>query len=116
MNKLKNERLAGIIKKDVSDIIQFELKNSELGMVTVTEVTLNKDYSQAKIFVSFMGSKLSKPESIEALMRAKGFIRSSLAKQLDIRKCPDLLFVEDDSLEYGNHIDKLIDDLKHKAG
>lgn len=107
---IKQDRLAGIIRREVSDIIQFELKNKNTGLVTVTDVTVTGDLSIAKVYVTILGAK--DEEALEQLRRAKGFIRSMLGKRLSVRKCPDLIFVLDTSLETGNRINQLIKDFK----
>ena len=102
----KQDKVSVSILKYVSDIIQFELKSSEIGFITVTGVEVTGDLSIAKIFVSFLDNK-NVEKRFEALNRCKGFIRSSLAKKLTIRKTPSLIFVIDDSFERGMKIEKL---------
>ncbi len=94
----RNERIHSLIQKNVSEILQFELKNSSVGFVSVTEAIVNSDNSFAKIYVSFLG-KGDKEKRLEALNRCKGFIRSELAKRLDIYKVPELAFIIDDTYE-----------------
>lgn len=106
----KQDKVSVSILKYVSDIIQFELKSSEIGFITVTGVEVTGDLSIAKIFVSFLDNK-NVDKRLEALNRCKGFIRSSLAKKLTIRKTPSLIFVIDDSFERGMKIEKLIKDI-----
>ena len=106
----KQDKVSVSILKYVSDIIQFELKSSEIGFITVTGVEVTGDLSIAKIFVSFLDNK-NVERRFEALNRCKGFIRSSLAKKLTIRKTPSLIFVIDDSFERGMKIEKLIKDI-----
>ena len=99
---VKQERVAQIILKDVTDIIQFSLKDPNVGFVTITDVQVTNDYSYATIYVSFLGKEERKQAGLKALNRAKGFIRSELGKRLSIRKVPDLIFKLDDSLEKAN--------------
>ena len=106
----KQDKVSVSILKYVSDIIQFELKSSEIGFITVTGVEVTGDLSIAKIFVSFLDNK-NVEKRFEALNRCKGFIRSSLAKKLTIRKVPSLVFIIDDSFERGMKIEKLIQGL-----
>ena len=106
----KQDKVSVSILKYVSDIIQFELKSSEIGFITVTGVEVTGDLSIAKIFISFLDNK-NVEKRFEALNRCKGFIRSSLAKKLTIRKTPTLIFVIDDSFERGMKIEKLIKDI-----
>lgn len=107
---VKQDRLAVLIQKYISDIIQFELKSKEVGLATVTRVKVSDDNSWAKVFVSFLAD--NKEEHLEALKRSKGFIRSSLAKKLTIRKTPDINFVIDDSYEKGEKIESILRELR----
>jgi len=109
---LKKERLATIIAREVSDIIQFSLKDPNVGFVTITDVEVTGDLSIAKIYVTVFDKKKDSNVTIDALKRAKGFIRSELGKRLTVKKCPDLVFVLDTSLEKGNRIDELIKQTK----
>ena len=111
MAVLKAERMDHILLKEISRILQFELKNPKLGFVTVTDVQCTKDLSLAKVYVSFLGQQTRNDAGLRVLNQSKGFIRSNLAKKIKIRKMPDLLFVQDLSLEQGNRIEKILHDL-----
>lgn len=112
MAKLKQEKLAVQIQKYISDIIQFELKTNNLGIVTVTRVKVSDDNSWAKVYVSFLNK--DKEKSLENLKECKPFIRSALAKKLTIRRTPDITFTIDDSFEKGEKIEKIIRELNNK--
>ena len=103
----KQERIAALIRKNVAEIIQIELKNPHLGFVSIPEVKVSKDFSYAKVYVSFILEKDEK-EGMEVLEHSKGFIRSSLAKKLDIRRCPELVFVLDEGYKKEERINKLL--------
>ena len=105
---LKAEKIAGIIQKEVSEIIQFELKDPKIGFITITDVTVTNDLSIAKVYVSFLGQKAREEAGMKALESSKGFIRSHLAKRMTLRKVPELQFKIDDSLERGNKIEKIL--------
>lgn len=105
----KEERIATLIRKNLSEIIQFELKNPHLGFLSIPEVKVSKDISFAKIYVSFFFDK-DKESGLEILEKSKGFIRSSLAKKMDTRRIPDLIFVLDDGYEKEQRIIDLIKD------
>ncbi len=109
---LKQERLDMIIQREISSILQFELKNPKLGFVTVTDVQCSKDLSVAKVYVSFLGKQERNDAGMKVLNQSKGYIRSNLAKKLTIRKTPDLVFIQDTSLEQGNRIEKILHDIK----
>ena len=103
----KQERIAGIIRKGIAEIITLELKNPHLGFVTITEVKVTNDISYAKVYVSFIMEKDEK-EGMKVLEKSKGFIRSSLAKRLDTRRCPELIFVLDDGYKKEARISELL--------
>ena len=108
---MKKEKMDNIIQRELSSIIQMEVKDPKIGFCTITGVDITNDLSIAKVYVSFLNKNVK--ESMDALQHSKGFIRSLLAKRLTIRKCPELHFVLDKSLEYGNKIETIINDLNH---
>jgi len=96
---------SGLPIKNISEIIQFEVKSKSIGFVTVTDVVVSNDFSHAKVYVTFLGQG-NVNSRLEALERTKGFIRSSLARKMDIRKVPELHFIVDDSFEKARKIDE----------
>lgn len=106
--KLKVDKMNHIIQRELSDILQNDVKNANLGFCTVTEVSLTNDMSIAKVYVSFITNKR---KGLEALENSKGYIRSQLSRRINLRRCPELQFVLDTSLQYGNRIDKIIESL-----
>jgi ribosome-binding factor A len=109
----KEERIAGIIRKSISEIITMELKNPHLGFVTIPEVKVSKDFSYAKVYVSFMFENEIE-EGMKVLEKSKGFIRSGLAKRLDTRRCPELVFILDESFKKEARITELLNKDKEK--
>lgn len=105
---VKQERIEGIIRKEISEIIQRELKDPDLGFVTITDVECTNDYSFAKIYVTFLQVKGSEERGLEVLNKAKGLLRSHLAKKLTIRKTPELIFKIDRSFDEGGKIESLL--------
>ncbi len=108
---IKQDRIDQILKKEVSRFLQFELKNPKLGFVTVTDVECTRDMSQAKVFVSFLGKQERNDAGMKVLRSSKGFIRSTLAKNIKARKMPDLIFVQDTSLAQGQKIESILSNL-----
>ena len=108
---IKQKRLEGTIRKNISDIIQFVLKDPNVGFVTITDVHVSNDHSFAKVFVTFLGKDARAQAGLKALNRAKGFIRSELSQRLDIRRTPDLIFVLDETEMKARHIDEIIHNL-----
>lgn len=111
MKKVKNEHLSELIRKEISNIIQYEMKEKRVGLVTITDVRVNNDLSLAKVYYTILDREDRIEEDIDNLVHSKGFIRSALAKKLSTYKCPDLQFVYDESLETGNRIDSILKDL-----
>ncbi len=105
----RTKRVAEQIQRDLSDLIRLELKDPRVGMVTLTDVEVARDYSHAKVFFTVMGVNAKAVESAEGLNRAAGFLRSELGKRLSIRIIPQLHFVFDESVERGVRLSTLID-------
>lgn len=103
----RNLRVKSLIAKNLMDILSFELKNPALGMPSINEVDVNGDNSLAKVYVSFLGSKNPK-KNLEELNRCKGYIRSSLAKKMDVYKVPNLLFIYDDRYDEAHHLEEVL--------
>ncbi len=109
MNR-RSDEVAASIQKELSEIIRVRLQDPGIGYVTITRVILTQDLRHARIFVSEMTTGDKKPgRSIEALERAKGFLRSQLGRQVRLRRVPDLEFVDDRSIEEGTRISSLLD-------
>lgn len=103
----KQERIASIIRKNIAEIIQFQLRDPKLGFVSIPEVRVSKDFSYAKVYVSFIKEEDEK-EGLEVLNKAKGFIRSELASKLDTRRVPEIRFVIDDGYKKEARIEELL--------
>ena len=103
----RQERIASIIRKNISEIIQFEIRDPHLGFVSIPEVRVSKDFSYATVYVSFFKDEDIKP-SLEVLNKAKGFIRSELATKLDTRRVPEIRFVLDEGYKREERISELL--------
>lgn len=114
MNSVKHERIEGVIRKEISEFIQKEIKDPELGFVTITDVELTNDYSFAKVYVSFLGNQGSAERGLEVLNKAKGLIRSHISRKLAIKKTPELIFKLDRSLDEGDRIETILKNLNEK--
>ena len=109
---IKLERMNSTFAKEISYILQNEIKDENIKFVSVTGCEITNDLSYAKVYVTVF-DKEKKETTMKALDGAKSFIRGELSKRVEIRHTPELRFVFDDSIEYGNKIDKLIEGL-HK--
>jgi ribosome-binding factor A len=105
------QRVALQIQHEVSMMIARNLKDRRVGFVTVTGVQMSPDLRHAKIFVSLMGSGEEKESSMAALNHASGWIRHELGQRMRMKFLPEIVFLTDTSQEYGEHIDKLIDEI-----
>ena len=99
--KYRKDRLEELIKRIVSEIIFRELKDPRIGFVTITGVELNKDYTEAKIGVSILGSTTDVRKSMEGIRSSSGFVQKLLGKELKIRNLPHVYFYLDKSIEEG---------------
>ena len=109
MNRVDEE-----YKRELSQIISYELKNSNItGMISVTKVKVTPDLRYAKIYVSILNSKNVK-KTLEGLKNSSGFIRSELAKRINLRNTPELTFELVESLEYASKIESILNELKNK--
>jgi len=98
-------------RKELSQIISYDLKNPNVtGMISVTKVKVTTDLKYAKVYVSILNSKNIK-ETMDGLKKSSGFIRSELAKRINLRNTPELIFEIDDSIEYGAKIDSILKEI-----
>ena len=111
----RSDRLSQEIEKEVSDILRRKVRDPRLQGITITGVDVTGDLQQAKIFYSILSDKASDDEKTkEGLKKANGLIRSELGSRLSIYKTPELIFERDRSVQYGDKIDQLINELKSK--
>ena len=103
----RSERVAGQLRRDLARLIQQEIKDPEVGFVSLSDVEVTRDLSHAKVFITVFEPEKA-AESLKALRRASTFLRLRLGQQLRLRHVPELHFVHDDSVEQGSHIDELI--------
>ena len=99
--KHRKDRLEELIKRIVSEIIFRELKDPRIGFVTITGVELNKDYTEARIGVSILGSSTDVRKSMEGIRSSSGFVQKLMGKELKIRNLPRVYFYLDKSVEEG---------------
>ncbi len=114
MPNRNNNRMGRIdeeYRKELSQIISYDLKNPNVtGMISVTKVKATTDLKYAKVYVSILNSKNIK-ETMDGLKKSSGFIRSELAKRINLRNTPELIFEIDDSIEYGAKIDSILKEI-----
>ncbi len=110
------ERVNSLIRQEISELLQRQVKDPRLGnFVVVTDVSTSPDLRHAKIFVSRIGSQEEKQETLSVLAAASGFLRNELAKRLRLRHIPELSFQWDDSIERGDCLVQLIDEVSRDS-
>lgn len=108
-NSNRMARVDEELKRELSNIINYEVKNSNVtGMISVTKVKTSPDLKYARVSVSIINSKNIK-QTLAGLKAASGFIRSRIAEKMNLRITPELVFELDESLIYGEKIDKILE-------
>lgn len=116
MDKKRLYRLQAEIQRIISELLIEGLKDPRIDpMTSVSKVELSNDTSVATIYFSIYGSQKTKEDTLDALENAKGYIRSRLAKVLEIRQVPELRFKIDESVEYSIEIQKILNKLNSES-
>lgn len=111
-NSIKNTRINGEVKRELSNIIRGEIKDPRINpMTSVVEVEVAPDLKSARAYISVLGDEQSQKDTLAGLRSAEGYIRRALAKSINLRNTPEIRFIIDQSIEYGVHMSKLIDDV-----
>ena len=110
---VKLDRLNHTFTEEISKVINEEIKDEDIKFVTITAVDISSDLSYAKVYFTNLIDD-DREKVLNALNRASGFIRNKLTDMVEIRKMPELTFIYDESIEYGNKIEKIIEDIKKK--
>ncbi|OFI46266.1 ribosome-binding factor A [Floricoccus penangensis] len=112
MSNFRSDRVSTEIKREINDILHNKIRDPRLEDVNITDVKVTGDLSQASIYYSLLSDLASDNEKAQkAFKKANGVIRSELAKRMSLYKVPELIFVKDESVEYGNKIDELLRNL-----
>lgn len=109
-------RVAEMIRREVSQMLVSGIKDDRVGagMVSVTNVDVSGDLQHAKIFVSIYGTEAAKAETMAGLRSATGYVRSELGQRMRLRRTPEVLFVDDRSLEEGDRVLTLLSQLRQQ--
>ena len=113
MSSIKIERLNHTIQQEISMILQTEVKDEHIKFVTITGVDTTSDLSFSKVYYTVL-DKDNIASTKEALEKASSFIRTKLAERIDIRHTPELKFIYDTSIAYGEHIEAIIENIHEK--
>ncbi|GAB1538876.1 30S ribosome-binding factor RbfA [Scytonema sp. NUACC21] len=109
-------RVAELIKREVSQMLLNGIKDDRVGtgMVSVTDVDISGDLQHAKIYVSIYGTEEAKAETMAGLKSATGYVRSELGSRIRLRRTPEVVFIEDRSIERGSKVLSLLNRLKEE--
>ncbi|UCG30610.1 MAG: 30S ribosome-binding factor RbfA [candidate division WOR-3 bacterium] len=105
---MRKDRIASVLIRAISEIIEHDIKDPRLGLVTITTVNVSSDLKMATVYFS---SLTDKDAGLATLNRAKGYIRSELANRVRMKYVPDIEFKIDNSFEYGKKIDALLNEI-----
>ena len=115
-NSIKNTRINGEVRGELSAIIQNEIKDPRIHpMTSVVEVEVAPDLKSAKAYISVLGDEQAQKDTLAGLQSAEGYIRRALARTVNLRNTPEIRFIMDQSIEYGVHMSKLIDDVNKSS-
>ena len=112
MNEKRADKLSSIVQRAISDIIQFKVKSDKIGFVTVTYAQVTRDLSYCYCYVSILND--TNHEKFEALNKIKGFIRTELGREVQLRKVPEIVFRLDESIDNYRHIEELLEQTHKK--
>ena len=113
MASIKIERLNHAMQEVISTILMKEIKDEDIRFVTITGCDISSDLSYCKVYFTVLDQE-KKQQTIQALEKASGFIRGEVSKEIDMRHTPELKFMYDDSIAYGQHMDKIMEGLQIK--
>ena len=116
MSQIRQGRLSHQLQQEIAAIIQRELKDPDLGFVTITKVELSGDLSHAKVGYSCLGGEGEQASSQEALDRASGFIRNLVRKRFHLKVIPELSFRYDQSIAQSIEMSAKLDQLNRSSG
>ncbi|HQT00955.1 MAG: ribosome-binding factor A [Hydrogenophilales bacterium 16-64-46] len=102
-------RIADQIQRELPELIRQEVKDPRVGMLTITEVDVNRDMEFAKVYFTTLGGETEHAACLQGLQRASGFLRSQLSHRMQLRVVPKLTFVYDRSVEHGMALTQLIE-------
>jgi ribosome-binding factor A len=104
----RTRRVGEQIQREMAQLVQQEIKDPRLGLVTISAVKLSKDMSHANIFFTILNDEQSVEETLKILDGASGFLRHELGKRMQLRIVPHIHFKYDESISYGNELSSLI--------
>ena len=112
--RLRPQKVADLIQRELSDLLRRELRDPRVGMVTITTVDVSPDFSHAKVLFTCLDPAHVK-DATRGLQRAAGFLRRQLARRMKLYATPELRFEYDESIERGDRLHRLIDSVREKT-
>lgn len=110
----RQRQVAELLHEEISKLIHYDTRDPRLALVTVTGVDVTKDLRQARVYITVLGDDDDTQNAMEGLSSAAGYFKYQLGQTLSLRFIPDLEFKLDKSLEYGLHIENLLDQIKEQ--
>lgn len=115
-NSTKNMRINGEVHRELAGIIRSEIKDPRIHpMTSVVAVEVAPDLKTCRAYISVLGDEQAQKDTLAGLRSAEGYIRRALAKGINLRNTPEIHFILDQSIEYGVHMSKMIDEVNAKS-
>jgi ribosome-binding factor A len=108
------DRVKKILREEISKILEYELKDPRVGLVTITRVDVTKDLRHAKVYFSVIGDESRKEQARQGVESATGFVRKMIGERVRLKFLPEIEFKYDDSIEYSQHISEVLDKIKQQ--
>lgn len=108
------QRVGDLIKREISQMLIRGIKDPRIGLVTITRVSLTDDLRLAKVYFSVIGGEDDRQRNLEGLNSARGFIKREVGRRIHLRHVPEIVFNYDPSLDYADHIDRLMRELEQE--
>jgi ribosome-binding factor A len=113
---LRIRRVSELVKQEVSEIVRRDVSTGDLGLITVTGAEVASDLKTARVYVSMIGPKAKRGDAIHLLQRQRLHIQNELRKRIVLKYIPHLEFEYDDSLERGDRLLQIMDELEKESG
>jgi ribosome-binding factor A len=108
----RQEKLVGLLKEEVSEILRREIKDPRLGFFTIIDAEISPDLRHAKVFVSIMGTEEERKQSMEVLKHAQHFVRQEFGKRVRMKVLPDIQFYKDETVDKSVRMLELLEEIK----
>jgi ribosome-binding factor A len=116
MAKKRIARVNEQIRRELTSLLQLDVRDPRIGIVTITDVEVSPDLYHAKVFYSVMGTDDDRASAAEGLRAAAGFLRTEIGRRMHIRRAPELHFTYDNTLQHAMHIERLLQEARASSG